>query len=94
MKHKAEIVLKALLAGHGIVKEETTYMFSYDNRLCMERYKYNNNNEVETVLLPINLGIELSVFITWTDSFTEKEIALISANLALNEINKTKRNIE
>jgi hypothetical protein len=84
---KSVIVLKSLLNGVPVRKGTSTYILSEDFKLCLEAEDTKGN----TKLLVVNLGIELSDFILWANSFTDEEMFLVVANYSLNILNKKKR---
>jgi len=90
-KHKAAILLKILLKGHYIIKDNVKYLLSEDYSLCQEAVSENTSTKAKVkVLLKVNLGIELKDFINWANSFTDDEIFTTSANSVLNDIREGK----
>lgn len=85
MRHNSEIILRSLLAGIPVVKEDQIYVFDETYRLCVEYDKYQDGKYVGKTLMVLYLGIGLSDFIVWCDEFTDEEIAIVASNLTLNK---------
>ena len=86
--NKPIILLKALLQGQIIEAENCKYKLVNDE-LCRQFTRVNTitNKEYKT-WLPI--APKIKSFIDWTNSFTNEEAFLISANTALTDINREK----
>lgn len=76
-----------LLKGYPIVKDEKKFFLSKDNRLCQEVEKIDGDTgKKEKSHVVVNMGITLSEFITWANTFSEEESFINSSNFVLNEL--------
>lgn len=82
------MILRALLNGHIVKQGENEYLLDDEYYLCMYMYTLSG----ERKLAKVSFGaVELPQFIKWTHTFTEAEVTLIAANLALTAINTNRR---
>lgn len=83
------IVLTALLNGMEIKHAGQTWVMDIDYRVCAKGQSINSKTgESKDILLILDMGegIALSHFVRWAARFTDEEIMVIGANLALNGV--------
>ena len=82
--NKPRIVLKTLMNGLPVEYNGQTYYMSEDYEICMEMDRFRNGEFIGKYYAPIDTSI--GSFIKWTNKFTNDDIALLAANLTLNNI--------
>lgn len=80
--------MRALLNGYTVKQGKNEYLLDDEYYLCMYMYRASGDKILAKVAFG---GVELPQFIKWTHIFTDDEITLIAANLALTETNSNKR---
>ena len=92
-RENSVLILRALLMGMVIVKDNNTYCMDEGFNVCQVRTKGLGTFNVEQILLPINFGeFKVAHFVKWCNSFTIDEIAIINCDIVLNT-EKPKRKI-
>lgn len=83
------ILLNSLLKGYYVIKDNKKYLLDSNYYLCQVTMSEDTLTKVKKeTLLKVNLGIGLKEFIDWTDTFTQDEIFINSANNVLNDVKR------
>jgi hypothetical protein len=90
-RHPSLIILKALLDGHQIEKDNELYAISEENDLIIKRWKTKigmhfdiEPDRGKEVWLPVDFS--LKNFIKWSEKFTLEELTLIIGNSVLTDM--------
>lgn len=86
MKHKSEIVLRALLQGQTLEVDGYKYCLSDDYRLCIEATKEVENSPDETVLLASDMYFDN--FMRMCANLPESAVTLLAMNTGLTSLNR------
>lgn len=88
MKHKALVILDALLKGHTIYHDGRRWCMGEDNSLCIVG---RNETKGEDVLLGVWAGQwELKGFVDWCEDFNDEEVDAVASNVALDDLKRGK----